>query len=237
MGEDGSRPALYDGESVLLEQPLVFLWSGGDIRRDAEGRGTLLLTSRRVMFLSDEDDTKNLAWGYEDFSLHATSLSRHAWPHQFLLAKISDAAAGAEEDGATASAAATPVWTRRCRRVRHESDEDQDYLSDGDNSAAGVVVPAQSAAAPSAAAAAAAASAATAEEEEWEDRVVEELRFVPAKPAEQRQHHTRLGTSTCAAEGRGLTVESSGWVGSSVECSVLTLLLCWRGVCIMIPTP
>ena len=209
MGEDGSQPALHDGESVLLEQPLVFLWSGGDIRHDAEGRGTLLLTSRRVMFLSDEDDTKNLAWGYEDFSLHATSLSRHAWPHQFLLAKISDAAAGADEDGAAASAAATPVWTRRCRRVRQESDEDEDYLSDEDTSAA-AVVPAQSAAAaasstaaPPAAAstvAAAAASTATAEEE-WEDRVVEELRFVPAKPAEQRQHHKCVGTSM-ARRGR-----------------------------------
>lgn len=195
LGEDGSRPALHDGESVLLEQPLVFLWSGGDIRRDAEGRGTLLLTSRRVIFLSDEDGTKNLAWGYEDFSLHATSLSRHAWPHQFLLAKISDTA-GAQEDGAAASAAATPIWTRRCRRVRQESDEDEDYLSDGNTSGA-AVVPAQSAAVassstaapPAAASADVAAAASTATAEEWDDRVVEELRFVPAKPSEQRQRH------------------------------------------------
>jgi hypothetical protein len=197
---------LVSGESVLHVQPLVSLWSGADVRHHAEGRGTLMLTSRRVMFLSDESaahaqeaaaagrEVKSFALDYTDFSMHALSTSRIDWPHPFLLAKLSPPEEEAEQQqqqqqpqggGDGASSAAPPsVWTRRSRRAAPpETDEDED--SDGQSSAAAVAPAASSPHSVSSASPAAAAAAAPPVPDEWEDRVVEELRFVVPKPAGQ----------------------------------------------------
>ena len=183
--ESGARPSLSADESILYEQPLTWLWSGARIIEDREGRGTLLLTSRRVLFLSDEDpENRSYGWNYSDFSLHATSTSRIEWPHHFLLAKIAPAESATEGDEETEERKhkdAPAMWTRRSKRSAPDADDDP--YSDSEDAA---VAP-DGAATPSSTAVTAGPIASASPpslqvESEWEDRVVEELRFVPSKP-------------------------------------------------------
>ena len=152
---------------------------------------------RRVLFLSDESIaksgdglSKSVGWSYSDFSLHATSLSRTNWPHQFLLAKLNGPEDDNEHDNdgdeQKGEPKAAKVWTRRCARGDGDDSDGGQYSDEEDSSAV----------------AATTAAAASAPADVMYDRVVEELRFVPPKPAEQRQcSATQESTASAASEG------------------------------------
>ena len=79
---------------ILFRQELVYLWSGSDLRRDSEGRGTLILTEDKIRFISDEDERRQYEWKYSQFSTYQLNTSRVDWAHQHMLCTFDD-----EDDG------------------------------------------------------------------------------------------------------------------------------------------
>ncbi|KAG6391909.1 hypothetical protein SASPL_149673 [Salvia splendens] len=84
----------HHGEELMLVQPGVSIVLGGSSRQP-ELPGTLYLTTRQVIWLSDSDRAKGYAVDFISVSLHAVSRDPEAYPEPCIYAQIEN---GAEED-------------------------------------------------------------------------------------------------------------------------------------------
>ncbi|KAL3645229.1 hypothetical protein CASFOL_010409 [Castilleja foliolosa] len=94
---DGSGLPVLDtvnGEELMHVQPGVSIVLG-DGHRPPESSGTLYITSKQVLWLSDEDRTKGYAVNFISVSLHAVSRDPESYPSPCIYAQIET---GAEED-------------------------------------------------------------------------------------------------------------------------------------------
>jgi len=74
--EEG-KPFLDEGEQLISQQPQVQL---SFQREQTEGRGTLYITSKAVIWLSDEDPEKGYSMDYYFIGLHAISRNLSTFP-------------------------------------------------------------------------------------------------------------------------------------------------------------
>ncbi|PKA66163.1 Chloride conductance regulatory protein ICln [Apostasia shenzhenica] len=79
VGEGRGHPPLDSngGEELMLVQPGVAIALG---RHSPESPGTLFISTKRVMWLSDTDRAKGYAVGFLSISLHAVSRDPEAYP-------------------------------------------------------------------------------------------------------------------------------------------------------------
>lgn len=163
-------PTLASDESVLHSQSLVYLYLGSSLLDDAHGRGTLTLTTHRIIFVSDEDvETRSFTYDYEDCEMHAIVRNTSQWPHKHLLVKLDVEDASEQTDADTNADGKTNdgVWIRRVARRRRRA-EDAESEEEDDTAATSHI------------AAASSSSTRTAiGDDEYESVIVTELRFVP----------------------------------------------------------
>ncbi|GAB4858735.1 hypothetical protein Ancab_010209 [Ancistrocladus abbreviatus] len=96
-GDAAGRPVLdtTNGEDLMHVQEGVAIVLGN---HPAESPGTLYITSRRVIWLSDSDSSKGYAVDFLSISLHAVSRDPLAYPSPCIYAQIETEEAEAEED-------------------------------------------------------------------------------------------------------------------------------------------
>ncbi|KAL1542475.1 chloride conductance regulatory protein ICln-like isoform X1 [Salvia divinorum] len=95
-GEGVGKPILDvdNGEELMLVQLDVSIFLGSS-SRPPESPGTLYITTRQVVWLSDSDMAKGYAVAFLSVSLHAVSTDPDAYPSPCIYAQIEN---GAEED-------------------------------------------------------------------------------------------------------------------------------------------
>ncbi|PON89452.1 ICln [Trema orientale] len=93
-GEGGGEPVLdaENGEELMHVQPLVSVVLGN---RPPESPGTLYISTKKVVWLSDVDKEKGYAVDFLSLSLHAVSRDPEAYPSPCLYTQIET---GSDED-------------------------------------------------------------------------------------------------------------------------------------------
>lgn len=176
LDDVSGRPALAPDEFELSSVRLVYCFTGPDLIHHCEGRGELILTSSRIIFLSDEGPfEKSFTIEYSDIETRQIKQRAFDWPHTHIRCKLYErVTVGDEEDGKEEE---QPVWIKRTKKRpthRHSRRRSHDDTSDSDESESDSATMRSS-------------NDRNEEDDEYEDRMVEEIRFVLPKPETQSQ--------------------------------------------------